>query len=133
VYDYGMANGVNDNLNRVETIGDGTTDFAAYDYLGAHAIAAVTQGNGVTNDLFAGWDRFGRTANMLGDRKRISMVSPDYIGHLSRPDARAVEQVFIERHGLSSLLNRINSIAKTNPIYNSAIERGQEILKVLNQ
>jgi hypothetical protein len=81
---YNYAAGVDSAVSWVSEISDdtmansGRTQFAQYDYLGAGTIAAITQGNGVTNDLFAGWDRFGRTANMLGDRKRISMVSPDY-------------------------------------------------------
>ena len=39
--------------------------------------------------------------------------------NLSREDARAVEQALIEIHGLSknggTLMNRINSIARSNP------------------
>jgi hypothetical protein len=52
------------------------------------------------------------------------------IGDLSRSDARAVEQALIEIHGLGkdggALLNRINSIAKSNPIYAKALRRGYE-------
>lgn len=51
---------------------------------------------------------------------------------LSRKDARSVEQVLIELHGLKklggSLRNRINSIARGNPIYESAIDRGLDLL-----
>lgn len=40
---------------------------------------------------------------------------------LSRSDARAVEQALIEIHGLmkngGTLINKINSIAKSNPNY----------------
>ncbi|HUT18233.1 MAG TPA: RHS repeat-associated core domain-containing protein, partial [Anaerolineae bacterium] len=54
---------------------------------------------------------------------------------LSRADARAVEQVLIEWHGLGrnggTLLNKINSIATSNPIYESAIARGHEILRTI--
>jgi RHS repeat-associated protein len=57
-----------------------------------------------------------------------------YITGLSKAEARAVEQVLIESHGMfkngGALLNRINSIAKSNPIYESAISRGKEILKM---
>lgn len=39
----------------------------------------------------------------------------------SRPDARAVEQVLIEYYGIGSnggsLINKINSIAQSNPAY----------------
>jgi filamentous hemagglutinin len=52
---------------------------------------------------------------------------------MSRDDARAVEQVLIEFNGLGknggSLLNKINSIATSNPIYASALSRGANILK----
>ncbi len=47
---------------------------------------------------------------------------------LSRKEARAVEQVLIERHGLVNLDNKINSIAKKNPIYDDAIKVGKEVL-----
>ncbi len=46
----------------------------------------------------------------------------------SRADARAVEQALIEREGLSSLANAINSIAKVNLIHDFAVRRGQQIL-----
>jgi hypothetical protein len=46
--------------------------------------------------------------------------------------ARAVEQVLIEYYGLKklgrTLMNRINSISKKNPIYADALKRGREIL-----
>ena len=52
---------------------------------------------------------------------------------LSRSDARAVEQTLIEFHGLSknggTLINKINSIAKSNPKYAAAIARGFILLK----
>ena len=44
-----------------------------------------------------------------------------------------VEQALIEIHGLGknggTLINRINSIAATNPIYASAVQRGYDLLK----
>ncbi len=59
----------------------------------------------------------------------------EFLPNLSRADARAVEQVLIEFYGLGknggSLLNRINSIALTNPIYADALKRGYELLKPL--
>ena len=54
---------------------------------------------------------------------------------LSKADARAVEQVLIEMYQLGGksgqtgqLLNRINSISKTNPGYGQALQRGAELL-----
>jgi filamentous hemagglutinin len=53
----------------------------------------------------------------------------------SRYDARAVEQVLIRIHQLGNnggrLLNEINSIAQTNPIYADSLRRGYEILRLL--
>jgi hypothetical protein len=48
--------------------------------------------------------------------------------NLSRFDARSVEQVLIEHYGLLNLENQINSIAISNPIYQNAIPRGNDIL-----
>ena len=44
----------------------------------------------------------------------------------SRDDAKGVEQVLIER--LPNLQNIYNSIAPSNPIYQEATRRGQDIL-----
>ena len=53
--------------------------------------------------------------------------------NLSRSDARAVEQTLIEIYGLGknggSLINKINSISRTNPNYSKQLERGYELLK----
>ena len=58
------------------------------------------------------------------------------LSNLSRADARAVEQVLIENFGLGknggTLLNKINSIAETNPGYAQAIQRGVQILRSVN-
>ncbi|AKJ01147.1 hypothetical protein ATI61_114143 [Archangium gephyra] len=55
------------------------------------------------------------------------------MGNLSREDARAVEQALIEIHGLSknggTLMNRINSIARSNPDYAALLRRGLELLE----
>jgi hypothetical protein len=65
--------------------------------------------------------------------KGINIRAIPGLQNLSRADARAVEQVFIESYGLGKnggiLLNRINSISPRNPIYNQAISRGQELLR----
>ncbi len=54
---------------------------------------------------------------------------------LSKADARAVEQVLIEIHDLGknggTLLNKINSIAKTNPKSAAALKRGLELLELI--
>lgn len=55
---------------------------------------------------------------------------------LTKADAKAVEQVLIEMYKLGGkqgqtgqLLNKINSIAKNNPVYGEALKRGAEIIK----
>lgn len=53
--------------------------------------------------------------------------------NLTRAEAPAVEQVLIEKFGLAknggTLLNQINSIASTNPIYANSLKVGAQILK----
>ncbi len=74
----------------------------------------VTRYVGITND-------FGRrAAEHLGQRGWQVERIPS-LDRLSREDARAVEQVFIQIYGLSNLHNRINSIAATNDIYSQAV------------
>jgi len=75
-----------------------------------------------------------RAAEHLRD-KGISIEGVKGLTNLVRSDARAVEQVLIEKFGLSkdggTLMNKINSIAETNPYYQQAIERGTELLNKL--
>ncbi|NMC34788.1 MAG: hypothetical protein GYA36_20385 [Veillonellaceae bacterium] len=57
----------------------------------------------------------------------------ELLGNLSRSDARAVEQALIEIHHLGkhgeTLINKINSIAPTNPAYADLLKRGLDLLK----
>jgi RHS repeat-associated protein len=66
-------------------------------------------------------------------KKGIAIEAIDGLSGLSRADARAVEQTLIELHSLSknggTLLNKINSIAATNPKYAQALARGSELLR----
>jgi len=114
--------------------------------LGQAANLAIQQGsqaiNTGTNSVYSlvenGATRyFGITGNM-GRRtaehlsQRGWTVYPiDGLQNLSRFDARATEQVLIERYGLPNLYNHINSIAAKNPIYTQAIQRGKEILDIV--
>lgn len=81
---------------------------------------------GITNNL----ER--RAAEHLSS-KGISIDAIPGLRNLSRADAKAVEQVLIETHGLrkngGTLINKINSIATTNPAYAGALQRGAELLK----
>jgi RHS repeat-associated protein len=79
---------------------------------------------GITNDI-------ARRAAEQFAGKGITIRAILGLTDLSRSDARAVEQVLIEEYGGPSggqLLNKINSIAKTNPIYAQSIQRGCAIL-----
>ena len=81
---------------------------------------------GITNNFPRRMAEHARSARAL----RVEPVNG--LQNLSRADAKAVEQVLIERYGLpktgGTLLNVINSISPNNPIYNGAIQRGREIL-----
>jgi len=81
---------------------------------------------GITHDLAR------RTAEQL--RKKGINIE-EFMSNLSREDARAVEQALIELYGLQknggTLLNRINSIARSNPKYANLLRRGKEILETL--
>lgn len=70
-----------------------------------------------------------------GEHKRnkgIEIQPLDNIPPLTKSDAKAVEQTLMEIYGLEknggTLINRINSIAKSNPEYAGSIVRGAEIL-----
>jgi len=86
----------------------------------------IIQYVGITNNLAR------RTADHLRTR---GIDITELMTVLKREDARAVEQVLIEYHGLGknggSLLNKINSIAPWKPEYRAQIERGYELLKTI--
>jgi filamentous hemagglutinin len=86
----------------------------------------TTQYVGITDDVEA------RAAAHLS-QKGIEIDPIPGLQGISRDDARAVEQVLIEYNGLGksggSLLNKINSIARTNPIYAGALTRGRALLQ----
>lgn len=86
--------------------------------------AGEVQYVGITNNL----------ARRAAEHLRGSGIQIEKLmGGLSRTDARAVEQALIEVHGLQksggTLLNRINSIASTNPAYSQQLQRGYELLQ----
>jgi RHS repeat-associated protein len=81
---------------------------------------------GITNNPVARFAAHRRAG--LG----VSPTGVPGLGSLTRAEARAVEQVLIEHFGLGktggSLLNKINSISSTNPIYASAKAIGNNML-----
>jgi hypothetical protein len=97
---------------------------------GAHSVyfSVNAQGKvqyaGITNDIAR------RAAEQF---RQKGFKIEELLGNLSREDARAVEQALIEIHGLTknggTLLNRINSIARSNPRYANMLRRGRELLE----
>jgi filamentous hemagglutinin len=81
---------------------------------------------GVTNNITR------RAAEQLRT-KGIEINPVEGLGELSDTDGHAVEQVLIEANGLSknggTLINQINSIAKSNPIYAQSMQRGAQLLE----
>jgi RHS repeat-associated protein len=73
-----------------------------------------------------------RAAEQMAE-KGITIQPIPGLQNLSRADARAVEQVLIETHGLGgnggNLLNKINSISPNNPIYQQSIQQGNKLLR----
>jgi len=81
---------------------------------------------GITNDFER---RFGEHLR----NKDIEIFKIQGLENLSRSDARAVEQTLIELHELEknggTLINKINSIAESNPAYAESLKIGAEILE----
>ncbi|CCB89237.1 GIY-YIG nuclease family protein [Simkania negevensis] len=81
---------------------------------------------GITNDFER---RFGEHLR----NKDIEIFKIQGLENLSRSDARAVEQTLIELHELEknggTLINKINSIAESNPAYAESLKRGAKILE----
>ncbi len=105
-----------DCTNEIQTVQTGT--HTVYQYVENGAVKYI----GITNNFFR------RAAEHLL-QKGWDIQPIEGLSHLSRADARAVEQVLIEYYKLPNLYNSINSIAITNPGYERAIIRGQEILR----
>jgi|GEM_PF-5840126 hypothetical protein len=80
---------------------------------------------GITNN-------FERRAGEQLVEKGIKIQKIDNMPLLSRAEAKAVEQTLIEHHELKknggSLINKINSIAQSNPKYAESLSKGREIL-----
>ena len=79
---------------------------------------------GITNDFAR------RAAEHLGAKGWTIEKIPG-LDALSRYDARSVEQVLIEQGELANLNNKIDSIAESNQIYEQAIQRGNDILRMV--
>jgi hypothetical protein len=116
-----VANGVRGIVGAVSGAARGS--MTVYRSLNA---AGDVQYVGITNNL----------ARRAAEHLRGSGIQIEKLmGGLSRTDARAVEQALIEVHGLGrnggTLLNRINSIARSNPAYADQLRRGYELLQTV--
>jgi RHS repeat-associated protein len=93
-----------------------------YQALGANGQVVYV---GITNNIAR------RAAQHLASKGIVIRPIPGLTG-MARTEARAVEQVLIETHGLAknggTLINKINSIAASNPIYQGAVRQGRSIL-----
>lgn len=118
-------NAIGDGLSKIKSILPGGAAKAGdnFVYISKNA-DDVVQYVGITNNIAR------RAAEHLASK---GIQIEKLMGGLSRSDARAVEQTLIEINGLGknggTLINKINSIAKGNPKYSDALERGYELLK----
>jgi RHS repeat-associated protein len=99
----------------------------------------ITPNNLVYQSINAAGDvqYVGITANFAqreaAHAARLAIQRIPGLQNLTRAEARAVEQALIENFGLGknggTLLNQINSIAASNPIYGNSLKVGIQILK----
>jgi RHS repeat-associated protein len=95
--------------------------------------AAATSGTSVYTIIKDGESAYvGITNNLARRAAEHGETLTEVASGLTRTQARGVEQALIEQHGLASnggtLLNKINSIARSNPVYNEAVQFGKELL-----
>jgi RHS repeat-associated protein len=87
----------------------------------------ITNYVGITNNFAR------RSVEHFNSARNLTITPIQGLSNLTRYDARAAEQVLINYHGISKsgggLLNLINSIAPNNPIYRTALTRGEQLLK----
>src|SRR5437588_9217489 len=103
---------------------------------GEEAAAAKLEGKVVSVYMKAITPYVGITKNIaareIAHGERLVAIAKD----LTRTEARGVEQAIIEKMGLAknggTLTNKINSVARGNPIYNDAATFGRRLLKSLN-
>lgn len=74
----------------------------------------------------------GITSNLARRAAEHGEVLTEIVGALTRNQARGVEQALIEHYGLAknggTLLNKINSIARSSGLYEPAVAFGQQLL-----
>ena len=108
--------------------GDPTNEILAINH-GSNVVYRYVE-NGLTKYIGITNNFNRRAAEHLAQRGWVIERIPG-LSRLNRFAARAVEQVLIERYGLSNLYNKINSIASSNPTYKGAITLGTKILEAV--
>ncbi|MFH1947127.1 MAG: RHS repeat-associated core domain-containing protein [Candidatus Magasanikbacteria bacterium] len=108
-------------IQAVAKLGKGSADTYVYRYFDDAGNLIYT---GITKS-----PKLRELAHRYGPHKLKDMKVISELGQITRNQARAVEQVLIESRGLGQLKNKINSIARDNPIYDVAKEFGENILK----
>jgi hypothetical protein len=105
-------------------VGGGTSSGQTSVYISRNETTGQVQYVGITDEIAR------RAAEQL---RQKGIPIEKFMENLSRQDARAVEQALIEIHGLGknggTLMNHINSIARSNPKYAAALRRGLELLE----
>ena len=92
-------------------------------------------GKGAVSVYTIGKDAYAGISNNLERRAGEHGVEEltKVVGGLTRQGAKGVEQALIEHHGLGkeggTLANKINSIAKSNPMYEKAVTFGRQVLQ----
>ena len=71
----------------------------------------------------------GISKNLAAREAQHGEKLTEVVGGLTRKEAKGVEQAIIEHKGLSNLTNKINSIAKANPIYQESVKFGKQVLQ----
>jgi RHS repeat-associated protein len=116
----GALNADGNPINEIQVISTGT--YSVYQYIED----GVVKYYGMTSDFFR------RAGQHLNSRGWTIEKIPGLFNNLSKFDAHAVEQTLIEQAGIENLENIRNGIAASNPIYGDAIQRGNDILRLLN-
>ncbi|HLJ26020.1 MAG TPA: RHS repeat-associated core domain-containing protein [Candidatus Angelobacter sp.] len=100
---------------------------------GEEAAASKIEGKVVSVYLKSLTEYVGITKNLLSRQAAHGEELLPIVKGLTRTEAKGVEQAIIEKRGLAknggTLTNKINSIARTNPIYEKAVQFGRDLLK----
>ncbi len=99
--------------------------------VGAGFLAGFATGEGESVSVYMKAESayVGITKDLAAREAQHGEQLVEVVGGLTRQGARGVEQAIIEQKGLQNLTNKINSIAKTNTIYQDAVQFGRQLLR----